>query len=369
MEKIYLVIADSSSEYMEGFKRFIRASSYAERFIIKSFSHQNTLEQFLQSDQKIDILLASPHLIPHQSKKHPYTVIHLIEEQMTANQAYGKGIFKYQPLHQIISQILEIYLENKQEERFFSSNKSKTKIISVYSPVGGSGKTTVCLNLAKQLADQQQNVLYLNLETIASLEVFFPIVGSYDFSKILYYLKANSKQLQSKLEGLKKVDPVNKINYFEPVANLQEMQEMTGEDLRLLLDILLHMEIYQYVVIDLEASLQPRIKSALIHSDDILWLLFDDLQSIHKTNRVFEDFQREGKERADDLKKKVRFVMNKFLGNHPKNDFQQLPLPLTGFLPYIPQWKAVDQKESLFESDVFNRELRKVVQLFVDRNY
>ena len=91
--------------------------------------------------------------------------------------AYGQGvneikgykaINKYQNADNFVSSILAAFSENGQGFALPGSDSKVSKVISVYSPVGGIGKTSICVALATNMSASGHKVFYLNMESTPS---------------------------------------------------------------------------------------------------------------------------------------------------------------------------------------------------------
>src|SRR5699024_12220087 len=95
------------------------------------------------------------------------------------------------------------------------ARSKETQVFAVCSPSGCSGKTTIAVNLCKQLALNDLKVFYLNSETFNTSRLYFSSQDD-DYSlKILYYVKSKTEQLLSKIEQLKKHEPDVGVDYFD----------------------------------------------------------------------------------------------------------------------------------------------------------
>ncbi|WP_217582188.1 hypothetical protein, partial [Lysinibacillus sp. GbtcB16] len=87
---------------------------------------------------------------------------------------------------------------------------------------------------------------------------------------------------------------------------------------------LLSLNTYDYILVDLESSVHPRVVKVLELSDILIWLVRDDLNDVYKTLALY------GQTGALD---NVHFVMNKFTGVQ-ENDFSGLRKEISYRLPY-----------------------------------
>ena len=104
----------------------------------------------------------------------------------------------------------------------------------IYSPVGGSGVTTITGELARYLAEQEQVVYSINFELISSFACEKKVDFFYDMKQRKLFLKENWKNYFSKQEGVWKLTTslynnelwnVDKEDILYFVSGLQERRE------------------------------------------------------------------------------------------------------------------------------------------------
>jgi CO dehydrogenase nickel-insertion accessory protein CooC1 len=113
------------------------------------------------------------------------------------------------------------------------------------------------------------------------------------------------------------------------------------------------MDSYDFIILDLEASLHVRISQALKLSDITLWLVLDELNCLHKTKAV--------KKLLVAISREIHFVLNKYTGNI-SNDFGSADIVLSGYLPYMPEWKSVHSLEPFFTGGIFPDQLMQAFE-------
>lgn len=366
MERITLIIAEKEREYIDLFMKYVRETEYIRKFNIKTFSSKENLEGFFKRQKKTDILLTIPEFITGNLEVGKIEVTILLSEKNKIDENENLPVlFKYQPLNQILSKILSIYTENCENGKLRIIGDNKVNVITVCSASGGNGKTTVAINLASKIALRDKKVLYLNLEFFNSTGIFFPLKGSDDLSRILYYLKTDSNDLVNKIDELKNYDLESKIEYFEPFSNSYELFDLTREDLKILIDSIEKLGRYDYLIIDLDILKSDFFVSAFTRSDNIIWLVLDNIQDLHKTKLFKDNLIFLLDDRYEEVSEKILFTMNKFLGRNVQNDLSKYEINLFGYLPYISEWKVVTDKNQLLNNLLFNSKLDKLfINLF-----
>lgn len=188
-----------------------------------------------------------------------------------------------------------------------ANNKTKCKIISVFSNKGGLGKTSLATNLALELSKiTKENValIDLNFQT-GDITTFLDLKPSFNISYMLENLdKINETFLLSTLERYKRTnlyvlaDPP----YFKQADNIQPKQiTKLFETLK---------DTFSYIIIDAEASFEGKNITALDSSDLILLVTVANLPALRNTQRCLELFEKLGYD-----KEKTKIVVNRYMEN------------------------------------------------------
>lgn len=363
MKIISLIIAEKDKEYIDLLKKYIRETKYSSMFYIKTFSNKENLEEYLQKQLCIDILLTIQEFVSNINKdKKIYSTILLTSIERKEEDCDLPLIYKYQPLNHLIIKILQIYNKSSCNKNLKFSSDNKVKIITFCSTSGGNGKTTVAINLANNLILKDKKVLYLNLELFSSISTFFPVSGSNDMSKINYYIKTNTKDLQNKIFELIKCDDETKIEYLEPFLNPYEILDVTNNDMNILIDSIKNFNLYDYILVDLEIGKNNFFASIMSKSDYIIWLFVDNIKDINKNKIFIDSLKFLFKEDLEEIQLKNLFILNKYIEGSVHNNLANCNFNVFGQLPYIQEWKVVSDKRQILNNLKFNSKLN---QLFV----
>jgi pilus assembly protein CpaE len=177
------------------------------------------------------------------------------------------------------------------------------KVILVYSPKGGTGSTTVAINLGMTLQSEETPVALVdgNLE-FGDLAVFLNLQGKLTIVDLASRADELDPEIVEEVminhhaSGLKILSCPSRPEYAESVS---------GEQFGKVLDYL--RRLYSYIVIDAASSLTDVTLAALDTADVILLITTQDIPSI-KNARLFLDL-------VDVLKisrRRIVFIMNKF---------------------------------------------------------
>ncbi|MCJ7840224.1 AAA family ATPase [Lederbergia sp. NSJ-179] len=359
MKKIQLIIGDTDALFLQSFSEYIMASNLKSKFDLKLFSSSSRIKKYIETEQVYDILLIQPELYnPNMVLSEKNTVFFLQESMNDANQS--QSVYKYQPLNKILSDMLSVYYEHYSTFQGVAREGIKTKVLSVYSPNGGTGKTTFTINLSKQMALKGNKVFYLNLEFLNTSSLFFQSADDHPSLQVFYYLKARPEQFLSKIESLKKTDETMNVDYFQLPICPDEMIAIKREEIKYLIQAIIETEHYDYILIDLDSSVHERVGAAIEESHQVIWLLNNDIQSFYKTVGMLD--------RMDDvfgnehhLEEKVTFIMNRFTGYFPEA-YLKFNLPIRGYLPNITEWLQNNDVKQVLYHPLYTKELLAITE-------
>ena len=176
---------------------------------------------------------------------------------------YGKyaKINKYQRGTSIINQMLDMYSDISKSEQWSGNSTSRTRTVSVYSPVGGSGKTTIALSLASLIANRGFRVMYINFETISSYGAFLKQDGGKSMGEIIAGLDKKIN-VPLKIKSIIKTDPRG-IIYFEEFSSIFDMEEITDEDIDKLIGAVSEADVCDYIIIDTDSAYDRKTRKIL----------------------------------------------------------------------------------------------------------
>ncbi|MGE5473675.1 MAG: AAA family ATPase [Ignavibacteriales bacterium] len=316
-----VVIADSDEDFVEAFERFL-GIYYHERFQAVCITSAKYLNDYIRNtSKKIDILLTTPEFFPTYRGENINTVIFMTDGRITSELEKYPAIEKYQSAQRIVKTIIDIYAENNPNEVHSCFRDKKTKVVGVFSPNGGAGKTTISIAMSKRLVQRGTNVFYLNLEDISSSPLFFDCNLENNLSHVLFFLKERSKNLSLKIEAASHEDLNSGIHYFAPPDSALEINEINGEDIKELINQLKSLNRYDSIIIDMSCAVDEINMKIFKTCDSIIYILTPDETSRLKTAQTIKIFQMAEKKELKEMHNKISFVMNKY--NEKNTDFQE----------------------------------------------
>lgn len=361
MNKLTVLVADPDQQYIDYVNRYIRSSDHASQLQLKYFTSVEPLQRYLELESDTHILLIHPYFLQSDlTMPKVRLLIQLMDSGVeAASDTETLSVYKYQPLDQFFTSITAMYMDRIGQVAIPTQYNGATKVVSVFSFAGGTGKTMLAVNLAKQLSLQGHRALYFSLETVSSLPVWQDAADGQGFAELLYYLRSKPLQAAAKLEQLKQTDPDTRMDYLEPLSHLKELLEMKESDIKVMFDQMRQAGKYDYIVADLDHSLHSRILSSLEHCDIILHPITDDLQVIHKTVSGMELLEASYSTIYAQIAEKTTFIMNKYTGQlHNTFDYK-----IEGYLPYIPEWKVLNHRAQLSTNSTYHDSIEQLISI------
>jgi pilus assembly protein CpaE len=206
----------------------------------------------------------------------------------------------------------------------------KGKVIGVYSPKGGSGRTTIAVNMAIALREGNNRVALID--------------GSLQFGDVAVFLNEQGKNTILDLAPrVKELDPdivqevmlTHKASGVDVLAapdrpDFNVFGKVSGEAFEELLDYL--RRLYEYIVVDTNTTLDQIWAATMDASSTVVLIVTQDIPSIKHTSAYLKLAEAEGIKRE-----KFLVVMNKFdkkVNIAPERVGEILHVPVTATIPF-----------------------------------
>lgn len=347
-----IILAAIQREYVAKLAEYVREEEPGWEIV--SFTHVSALCRELQEDRTIDLLIGQMELLSEVTSFSGKVgkVVALVE-------AKGKGggewaeIIQYQPLPSLLSAIRG-NLSGTED-----ASPSGCQVLTVFSASGGTGKTTVALNLIRQAGERGLRTFYLNMEPLNATSLMFGKGEPDSLSRLLYGLQAYPERWGEQLEQLCRHQPQLRTDFLDAPDHPEERLALTSELLITLLERFRRSSHYDLIVIDPDSGAGDWHRQLLEMSDRIVWLAVDDAQSLRKTSLLLRHWQAY----QGDCFKKLSFVINKGHGGGMANQWELPGGVPSAILPYIPQWKTVDQPGKMLGAAAFSGAVEQLIDL------
>ncbi|ADO55328.2 AAA family ATPase [Paenibacillus polymyxa] len=372
---VKVVLAVESRDYIEPLLNYVHGSEYARRLRITAFSQPEAFHQYMMETsgmKRPDVVVGEMPFLNLWTAREDADIPCLVLHEGEQVSEYGQPVLKYQPLSELVGIILETARQRSNGRKSVNSREGGM-IIGMVAASGGLGKTTAALNMSKQLGNEGYSVFYLNLETVDSSSLFTGSDSSSGvqgegegMSRLLYDLKSERNEGTSlSLASYCVRCPEIQADTFQPVYNRKELTDMTCDEAKELIRTIAESGQYDVVIVDCDSEHGERAQAVLEASHKLIWLLADDLMSMHKCGLWLDVLETTQPEGLEAMICKTSFVVNRYMGtmiNSLPRDFMEL----NGALPYIPSWKQMQHRELLLSSPIYQREIRHLCRELLD---
>lgn len=212
--------------------------------------------------------------------------------------------------------------------RPLGSSGAGGKVITFYSPKGGSGCTTLVTDLAVCLNNEDTSVVIVD--------------GNLQFGDVAVFLNEQGKfSILDLTPRADELDPdiVNSVTIRHSQSGIkilaapmkpEQSDLVSGDDFSKVLRYMRNM--YSYVIVDTASALQNITASAINNSDLLILITTQDIPSIKNSRLFLDEIDALGFER-----KRIVFVMNKFdkrIGITPEKVSENLKQEITAVIPF-----------------------------------
>lgn len=268
MAKLNIVILDNDRIFMEKTSNYL--INKTQKFTVSVFSDLERFKEFISNKKQDIILFSEDYLEEIEKYKTDAIKIIMAETLISESQEYA-SVKKYQKIDIFVRDILFIYAEKTGDSSYIQSDDVENKLISVYSPVGGSGKTTLAILLAKALALSGENVLYLNFERVSSMAGIFNNNSINNMTEIFLTAKMNKKNIAAKILANMLQNQISKIYYINPAESSSEYAQVTDEEIMEIINAAESLDEISYVIIDFVGEFNKRVFDVLQKSRKIVF--------------------------------------------------------------------------------------------------
>lgn len=315
MAKINIVMGDTDELYLNSIVNYV--IEHTNTFEVQSFTIKESLLRYIGNKaNKVDIIAVSEDMADESILKSSIPAKVLLSDGFSHSDIDGYDIVnKYQKAEGFINQILMIYAEKTgRMDAVVTGNKS-TVVVGFYSPVGGSGKTTLSLAASAALAKKGKRVIYLNFEKISSTAGLLERVPAGSMSDVYLTKKTKGANVGLKIMTVKQQYPIAGFNCINPSESSLELNELSPDEIAGLIKDFDSLGEFDYVIIDFDGEFSNEKITELAACDKIIAPFVPEQTSVAKMSAFLNEISIH--EELAELRNKLAVIVNKFLPNGP----------------------------------------------------
>lgn len=345
--KMKLVICTVDENYASRFVDYFNVH-YGDRVDLMQFTDFSLLSTYAKN---IDICLLDAEMVQQNESLNLGQAIPVILTEERDEEAAYKTIFKYQKAEIIYKELLSVLADRKTGVKMFRRRDPGHARSYVFcSPSGGSGATTTAIAYAMNLA-KDRSVLYLNLQQLSNSKLVLSGEGNGKFDDIIFALKSKRSNLALKLESAVRTSR-EKVCFYEPCDNALDMQELSVDEIKMLLDEVITGGIYKEVVIDIDNCLRPIEIAVMEMVDHIVCVEGGNDENEEKFMRFYRALETIENRNQKELADKVLLFYNKF-SNKTGKDISGGLVTVIGGMPRFEGLQMAGISQRVAVMDVF----------------
>ncbi|ROR31764.1 AAA domain-containing protein [Mobilisporobacter senegalensis] len=282
MSNITIALIDTDESYLTPIElKFIHSFGDQAKYIV--ITDINYLEQFFSKPQDIDIMVIDEKLYDHSYDRHNIGKIFLLtddrEDQNT--EECSNRIYKYSSDVEVFNQIIT----NSPIDKLNLVKDKETKVIMVYSPIGGSGKTALSLGISSALSKTHKKVLYINTETIQSFFIYLQDFHFLSNDKLHNFFTKDADIISF----LSEVIENEFFDYVLPVRQSISSLNIQLEQYQELIEKLKDIKLYDYIILDTSTEFNAQKTKLMGRCNKIILITGEDSYSKCKIASFLEN--------------------------------------------------------------------------------
>ncbi|MBQ7774491.1 MAG: AAA family ATPase [Lachnospiraceae bacterium] len=264
---ISIAIADINRNYLE---RLVEVLQEYEDLSVSIFTNAERLEEALQA-KHYDIVLFDPDICDKKMSFYNTKMsVCLYSDEARNAQLYPEcnKVLKYQRISRIYKDIVKAYADKVGNWADFDKSQN-TRLVAVYSPIGGSGKTTIALAIASKLTALGKTVLFLSMEQLDSTACVNAHTEEEDGITMLLQAVVENSNFELKLKGSTKKG-FNGIYYVEGFERIVDYNTVDKEEMYSVVDKIRKSGSYDVVIVDMGSCYDAMCQAVFEQADNIL---------------------------------------------------------------------------------------------------
>ncbi len=262
---ITIAIADSNREYLT---RLSEVLQEYEDLSVSIFTSVERLEESLRS-KKFDVILFNPDICEEKLQfPNVKLSVCLYCDEVENKELYADSekVMKYQRISNLYKEILKLYADKAGYTVNFD-NSQNTRVIAMYSPMGGSGKTTIALAVANKIVSRGKSVLFLSMEQLNSSVCVNPHVE--DGITVLIESISEDVNFELKLKGGMQ-QGLGGISYVDGFERIVDYNTVTQKEIMDVINSIKRCGICDVVIIDMHSRLDEISIGIFEQADNII---------------------------------------------------------------------------------------------------
>lgn len=285
MSKPIIIIADADERYMAPLEvKFLE--ELGDSIDLEIITDEDYFNRFFSSPRSADIFVVSENLYSKEIHRHNISNVFVLSENMSDSDTDGVEtvkIFKYTSIKDIYNQIMATSSGAIKDS--IQKNKA-TQTILVYSPIGGSGKTTVAMALCSCLSHSFKKVLYINAERMNSFQHYINKKLSTIPGIVCSEIKNSKREIYSKIRPLVYGEKFDCIPPFGAALSSLDLDFSIYKDI---IDAFKDSKEYDVIIVDTDSVFDEGKADLITEADKVVIVVKQTKVAAHTTNILLKN--------------------------------------------------------------------------------
>ena len=289
--ELRLVIIDSDYGYIKQMEEAL-IRRFRSRAQIQIITDPAYLDVYFRTPRTIDILVADQSFYAEHLEEHTIHHILLLVPEVDIEKTFPdkvKAMMKYLPYEEILQAIDDFMTPEEEEEKeeTASVEKPETKVVAVYSPIGGCGKSLTAMALGKKLKKLDQTVLLVGCDSLQSYSAYLRTEQCAD-EKLAEKLKNPGEDTYwTILQNIGQEE----ISCLLPFEKTMPALGIGTEEMKTLIAMLREKRDFAYVILDLGSELNGQTLALMEESDAYVLIMEANRVSNRKMWRLQKNIE------------------------------------------------------------------------------
>lgn len=291
MDQIKILFVDVDEEYiMRLIMKFI--DELGDKIDITMITEPDYLRRYLEEPHEINILIIKDSLYEKQFERFSINEVYILSE----NEIYDEKsvskqnvIYKYSSIGHIYTKVASLSRLDKLD----TQDATIGKLIMIYSPIGGSGKTYTALGIARALASLNKRVLYINVESVQDFNYYLQD-KSYVSKE---FEQAMVRQSESLIKQFKADIHNEEFDYLPALERSTIALNITSNSYQQLIEKIKELGIYDFIIVEISSEFTQENVVYMRMADQVLIVTTQDAFSTFKLERFLTNIDYSGQDK------------------------------------------------------------------------
>jgi Mrp family chromosome partitioning ATPase len=288
--KCHIVIIDQDYNYLRTYEEEL-IRKYSVSAEIQIITDPGYVDAYFSTAQDIDLLIIDEEsygdgefLREHTVGK-TFLMVREIRPDLPRHDEV-KVLLKYMPAEELFEQIDRVLLRvDTPASGLVEKNKKNTRVVGVYSPIGGCGKSLVCVALARKLKMLDQKVLLLACDPTQSMSVYYPsdVHAGEELAEKLR--NPDDDTYWTILQNIGR----DEVSYLLPFEKSLPSMNITHKEIEALIRTLINKQDFDFIILDIGTTLSHEISQDLDKLNSLILLTETNVIANKKMQKLLHD--------------------------------------------------------------------------------